>query len=176
MGYYVYFLIDPRNNEVFYIGKGKGQRRFHHEVEARKGRRSRKCDRIRAILDAGLTPFAPIIERFTVEAEAYAREASLIAEIGLENLTNVLPGGIVERRFVLPKRDGRWTEAMFTKMVPSVARAMKLIAQTGGLVVCGQDMTSFCRELFQSLANDLGEDVFANALRPYGLDVRYASA
>jgi len=30
LAYYVYRLIDPRNGETFYVGKGKGNRVFHH--------------------------------------------------------------------------------------------------------------------------------------------------
>jgi len=30
IGYYVYLLLDPRNNKIFYIGKGKGNRIFAH--------------------------------------------------------------------------------------------------------------------------------------------------
>lgn len=34
---YVYRLIDPRNGETFYVGKGKGNRVFSH-VEGEKRR------------------------------------------------------------------------------------------------------------------------------------------
>ena len=30
IGNYVYRLIDPRNGETFYVGKGKGNRIFSH--------------------------------------------------------------------------------------------------------------------------------------------------
>ena len=30
LGCYVYRLIDPRNGETFYVGRGKDQRVFHH--------------------------------------------------------------------------------------------------------------------------------------------------
>lgn len=35
-GYYVYALIDPRNNEIFYVGKGQGLRATQHEEEVRR--------------------------------------------------------------------------------------------------------------------------------------------
>ena len=40
---YVYVYIDPRNNEPFYIGKGKGNRLFSHLNESTE---SRKVERI----------------------------------------------------------------------------------------------------------------------------------
>jgi len=34
--FYVYALIDPRNNKPFYVGKGKGERWKHHFRETKK--------------------------------------------------------------------------------------------------------------------------------------------
>ena len=34
--YYVYRLIDPRNGQTFYVGKGKGNRVFAHVHDALK--------------------------------------------------------------------------------------------------------------------------------------------
>ena len=34
--FYVYHLIDPFNNTVFYVGKGYGERMYEHEKEVRR--------------------------------------------------------------------------------------------------------------------------------------------
>lgn len=92
--YYVYELIDPRDDAVFYVGKGKNGRIDQHEAEARKGRQSRKCDRIRAIECAGLKIKKRKVSTHADEVEAYQAEADLICFYGLANLTNAIPGGI----------------------------------------------------------------------------------
>jgi hypothetical protein len=93
MMFYVYELSDPRDGTVFYVGKGKGNRRFDHEAEARRGIASDKCDRIREILECEQRPMAHIVATFADEAQAYRAEAERIASYGLENLTNIAPGG-----------------------------------------------------------------------------------
>jgi hypothetical protein len=47
--FFVYDLIDPRNDEVFYVGKGTKNRPYEHAKYAKAGVRSRKCNRIREI-------------------------------------------------------------------------------------------------------------------------------
>ena len=39
--YYVYRLIDPRNGDTFYVGKGKGNRVFAHANAEQKLARTR---------------------------------------------------------------------------------------------------------------------------------------
>lgn len=97
MAYYVYELRDPRDGSTFYVGKGKGGRINCHEREARAGRQSRKCERIRQIEAAGLSVVKAKVARFDDEQEAYDSEARLIEQYGLASLTNVLSGGGVGR-------------------------------------------------------------------------------
>ena len=93
MVYYVYELRDPRNCKPFYVGKGKGARISQHELDARRGRVSRKCDFIREIERAGLRVDRVKVRTFSDEQDAYDYEAELICHYGLENLTNVVYGG-----------------------------------------------------------------------------------
>lgn len=92
--FYVYQLIDPRDCKPFYVGKGRGQRMYQHEAEARKGKKSHKCQRIRDIWIAGLEVKREIVQRFDDESKAYIFEDDLIQTIGLRNLTNEIPGGM----------------------------------------------------------------------------------
>jgi hypothetical protein len=115
--YFVYELVDPRCGSVFYVGKGKGNRPEQHEAEARKGKRGRKCDRIRAIIEAGKTPAVNIVERFADELEAYEAEAAHIAKIGLANLTNICIGGIGALHPVDPEKEARKTLRKSAKFI-----------------------------------------------------------
>jgi hypothetical protein len=93
--WYVYALSDPRDGAVFYVGKGCRDRMHQHEREAAKPetRYSKKIDRIRAIVAEGCEVQKQMLAKFWDEQAAYDHETDLIDEIGLANLTNVLPGG-----------------------------------------------------------------------------------
>jgi hypothetical protein len=95
MRFFVYELIDPRSGAAFYVGKGQRNRDEAHEYEARKAAKvcSEKVRKIREIWFCDLEIVRRRIAHFNDEADAYAFEAARIAEIGLQNLTNVKPGG-----------------------------------------------------------------------------------
>ncbi len=88
---YVYRLIDPRNGETFYVGKGQGNRIFDHVkgvLDAEdKGIADPKLQRIREISAADLE-VGHVIHRHGIETDRIAGvvEAALIdAYPGLEN-------------------------------------------------------------------------------------------
>jgi hypothetical protein len=76
---YVYRLIDPRNGETFYVGKGQGDRVFQHIREQVEGDDvSNKLKRIREIHFAGFE-VAHVIHRHGMDNEtAFEVEAALI--------------------------------------------------------------------------------------------------
>lgn len=79
-GFYVYALVDPRDDKVFYIGKGTGNRIFSHEIESAKSHKTEKfkLQKIREIEDSGHSVKRLIINWGLSEAEAFSAEATLI--------------------------------------------------------------------------------------------------
>jgi hypothetical protein len=70
--FYVYALVDPRDDAMFYIGKGTGKRKSAHTELVRKGRwdsNGVKCERIEAILVAK-SPFEWILDASNKQIEA----------------------------------------------------------------------------------------------------------
>ncbi len=93
--YYVYELIDPRTNKVFYVGKGIHNRMYNHEFAVRSNRwdgNSAKCKLIKEIIDSGnkIVYNKPYVN--LTEVDAFTKEKELITKYGLSNLTNIMPG------------------------------------------------------------------------------------
>lgn len=77
--YYVYTYADPTNHEIFYIGKGTGNRIFAHEKDAAQDRyESNKIERINQLTQHGQQPELHIIRYGLSETEAFVLEAGLI--------------------------------------------------------------------------------------------------
>jgi len=89
--YYVYLLVDPASNEVFYVGKGTGWRFASHLTDKRgysditsdadtddTETRRKKIERIKAIRQRGQEPEVQFARIKITEAEAFSIEAALI--------------------------------------------------------------------------------------------------
>jgi len=105
IGSYVYFLRDPQNNEVFYVGKGNGNRLFEHVACAlTESTESEKFDRIRAIQKSGNAVQHFILRHGLTESVAFEIEATVIDFVGITNLLN-LQGGHYSTDFGIKTTD-----------------------------------------------------------------------
>lgn len=93
-GFYVYALIDPISDAVFYIGKGKGVRVKSHAKNARKGVIDNvdKHRAIKRIHSLGKEVQEVILYNARSETEAYAVERELITMMADSGLTNISLG------------------------------------------------------------------------------------
>lgn len=93
LGHYVYYLQHPVSGEVFYVGKGVGNRVFEHMSGAVKtDSKTEKLDTIRAIIASGHQPVHYILRHGLSEPAAFEVEAALIDFIGIRNLHNLQAG------------------------------------------------------------------------------------
>ena len=94
--YYVYQLVDPRNQKPFYIGKGSNQRAWEHQKEVEKGTATCNADKIaviREILTSGMKVVVQILADFFKEIDALRLEAQLIETTpGLVNIARHFQG------------------------------------------------------------------------------------
>src|SRR5699024_1952149 len=95
--YYVYLLMDPRTNKVFYVGKGRGNRFISHMNDL-EGDETDKISLIKEIQDEGYNVKHYIIQRGLSEESALKIESALIDVFTheefehLSNITNINRG------------------------------------------------------------------------------------
>lgn len=167
--YFVYDLIDPRTGQTFYVGKGCKNRPAEHTKQAKAGVHSRKCDLIRSILDDGLTVKVKIAQRFADEAEAYAFEVERIAEFGLANLTNVLPGG--NGPYGCMSRAVTLAEQMPKAMIYGIWRVLAFASKGLRVSWGGMDVTKFANQSLQRLVGSFGLEAVQERFAAAGLSL-----
>ena len=87
--YYVYELIDPRTNQPFYIGKGKGRRAKTHLWEVPETRNRYKENKIESIRKVGLEPkIHYVVENIQDSDLAYEIESLLIKKYGRKKFSH----------------------------------------------------------------------------------------
>lgn len=107
--FYVYILIDPRNNKPFYIGKGSDKntdRRFtchlreaYTKYDIKVGKQNSRSNKIRKIKkEIDKDPIFKIYSENLLEEEAFKLESKLIKDLGRKDLgdgplTNLTDGG-----------------------------------------------------------------------------------
>lgn len=100
--WYVYRLIDPRNGETFYVGKGHGNRIFAHakgvnpnpqssDAEDTEDAADLKLKRIQDIKSSGLE-VGHVVHRHAIESEAVAYEVEAALIDAYPGLTNSAGG------------------------------------------------------------------------------------
>jgi len=92
--FYSYIYLDPRNNEPFYVGKGKGDRAYVHLKRCRNPMLANKINKLKTF------NIEPLIGKLQTSTEEYAfmLEQGLIKLLGRKNnntgvLCNLTDGG-----------------------------------------------------------------------------------
>lgn len=90
LGYYVYLYINPVDDKVFYVGKGKGNRVLDHLKDESE---SNKVQLIKELRSQGYEPRIEIlIHGLHDEDTAFRIEAAVIDLLGINDLTNSVRG------------------------------------------------------------------------------------
>ncbi len=90
LGFYVYAYIDPRDESVFYVGKGVGARATDH---LRDKTESDKVARINNIRSSGFEPQIDIVaHQLRDDLESSRIEAAIIEILGINNIANIVRG------------------------------------------------------------------------------------
>lgn len=120
LGFYVYGLVDPRDNRIFYVGKASANNRAfdHFKASKKETKKSKLISEIRA------EKHQPEVEilRYGLESQeiAFEVEAAIIDAFGLENLTNHIRGHGIEKGRISAKKAQLLYDAKSKKRVSEV--------------------------------------------------------
>ena len=114
-GYYVYFLIDPTTQEIFYVGNGKGNRVSNHVKNAINGNidNAEKHKRITKIISDGVKVQEFIFEHYDVERDAFACEKFFIEAIRYLGITNIANGVMTNE-----EKESEQAKFLLTQLAP----------------------------------------------------------
>lgn len=94
--WYVYTLIDPITNKIFYVGKGQKYRMYNHYYNVKNKKlpngNFRLYDKIKSIIENNRDIIYEKVFYSDDENETYEYERQLIKKIGLDNLCNLFDG------------------------------------------------------------------------------------
>ena len=90
--FYCYMLLDPKDRSVFYIGKGRHRRIDSHQFPSTSKNHHKNHKIAKVVAESGFY-IAQIVFTTNIEQQAYDHEEYLIDIYGLNNLTNIAPGG-----------------------------------------------------------------------------------
>lgn len=160
MKYYVYYLIDPRDNRPFYIGKGSGNRSSVHGLGISNN--PRKDAYIFELWANGCAHIVQTVKSFDNESDAYLFEEQKILEYGrrgfeeygiLTNLTlHSRPPSRKGAKMFFTKEHRKklseaakgkpknysWNKGLTKETDPRVAKAAKKRSETGNAHQIGQ--------------------------------------
>jgi hypothetical protein len=120
--YYTYELIDPRNDKVFYVGKGKHKRMYYHYSTVKNGNNlynGKLNNKLKKLIKENLKPIYKKVFETDIEQEAFNKEIELIKFYGRETLCNLTEGGTGS---ILCARLGGLTARKKRKENPILAR------------------------------------------------------
>lgn len=172
--YYVYRLIDPRDGQTFYVGKGKGNRIFSHildeKVSAVGTAASEKIQRIRDIKAAGLKVLHVIHRHGMDEKTSLEVEGALIdAYLGLSNIANGSGNsstGVMHIQQINEKYAAQSAVLMHKVMIISINREIKNKSVYDAVRYCWNVSLARAQqaEVILAVANGIIRGAFVNAV------------
>jgi hypothetical protein len=145
--------------QVFYVGKGQGERINDHEQEAGYGTPGQRYDIIRAIWTAGYQVVKSKVLETENQTEALSEERRLIYRHGLDNLTNQAGGsggrpsiGLrVRTSFVMTEEMDRAIQTVMQRYDIPLGQAIRLLVAEGlrqeGIEVKGYEQEAILNRL-----------------------------